>query len=112
MGFTEKIINGVAVITLKGKLMGGEDTNEVHEKVKHLISESTKNVVIDLSKIKWLNSQGLGMLMACLTSVKNAGGDLKISGATERVKSILMVTRLITIFKNFETVDEAVNSLR
>ena len=92
--------------------MGGSETKEVHEKIKSLIADGIKKVVIDLSKVKWLNSSGLGMLISCLTSVTNAEGQLKIAGATERVNSLFMVTKLITVFQSFETVDRAVATFK
>jgi len=67
-------------------------------------------LVFNLASVKWLNSRGLGMLMACYTSCKNAGGELKIAGATEKVNSLLMMTKLLTIFETFENVDRAVGS--
>jgi len=112
MAVKEKIIGNVTVLMVSGKLMGGNETREVHEKVKSLISDGLKKVVIDLSKVKWLNSQGLGMLMACFTSLRNAGGDLRIAGATDRVNSLLMITKLITIFETFETADRAVATFK
>lgn len=112
MAVKEKIIGNVAVLMVSGKLMGGNETREVHEKVKSLINDGLKKVVIDLSKVKWLNSQGLGMLMACFTSLRNAGGDLRIAGATDRVNSLLMITKLITIFETFETADRAVATFK
>lgn len=108
MAVKEKIVKDVAVLMVSGKLWGGPETREVHEKVKSVITDGLKKVVIDLSKVKWLNSQGLGMLMACLTSLRNADGDLRIAGATEKVKSLFMITKLITIFETFETADRAV----
>ena len=91
MAVKEKITGDVAVLSVSGKLMGGNETWEIHEKVKSLIADSVNKVVIDLAKVKWLNSQGLGMLMASYTSLKNAGGQLKVSGAAEKVNSLLMV---------------------
>jgi anti-sigma B factor antagonist len=55
-----------------------------------------------------MNSSGLGILITSLTSLRNAGGDLKICGASDRIESLLMVTKLITVFKHYKTLDEAV----
>jgi anti-sigma B factor antagonist len=107
MAVKEKFVKDVAVLTVSGKLMGGKDTWEVHDYVKRLISEGMKKIVFDLSHVKWLNSQGIGMLMTSMTSLKNVGGQMVIAGAATKVKSILMITNLITIFKNAETVEEA-----
>jgi anti-sigma B factor antagonist len=107
MSIKEKNIVDVAVLSISGKLMGGEETKAVHEKVKDITAAGTKKVVIDLSKVKWLNSSGLGTLISCLTSVQSANGSLKITGATEKVNSLFMMTKLITVFDTYDTVQEA-----
>jgi anti-sigma B factor antagonist len=102
-----KEVGDVSVMILKGKLMGGPETIEVHEQVKSLIDQDRKKVVIDLSHVAWMNSSGLGTMMGCLTSLKNAGGDLKLAGVTEKVKSLFMITKLITIFETYDSADQA-----
>ena len=110
MPLKEKMHGEVAVIELKGKLMGGNETMEVHDKIKELISKDVKKVVIDLGKVTWMNSTGLGALMGAMTSLRNAGGDLKLSRVTEKVKSLFMITKLITIFDTFDSVEDAVSA--
>ncbi len=112
MAIKEKIQGDVALLQVSGKLMGGEETKEVHEKVKSLLADGIKKIVIDVSDVKWLNSSGLGMLISCLTSVTNAEGQLKIAGATEKINSLLMITKLITVFDTYETVDRAVATFK
>lgn len=112
MSVKEKIVDNVAVLTVGGKLMGGNETWDVHSKVKSLLADGINKVVIDLSKVKWVNSQGLGMLMSCHTSLQNAKGRLAIAGVTEKVNSLFMITQLITIFDTYETVDRAVASFK
>lgn len=107
MGCKLKIMDDAAVIQVKGKLMGGPETFEVHEQIKNLVQDGIKKIVIDLSKVKWLNSSGIGMLMACLTTLRKNGGELVISGATEKVNSAFMVTKLITLFQSFDSVEDA-----
>lgn len=110
MAVKENMVGDVAVFTVSGKLMGGNETWDVHSKIKNLIESGSKKVVIDISKVKWMNSQGLGMLMSCHSSLKNAEGRLKIAGATEKVNSLFMITQMITIFETYETADRAVAS--
>lgn len=112
MSIKEEIRGDVAVLYLKGNLMGGPEGQEVHEKVKSLIADKVKKIVIDLSKVKWVNSSGLGILMACMTTVKSAGGSLKISGATDKIKNLFIITKLITIFDTYETAERAVASFQ
>jgi anti-sigma B factor antagonist len=104
----ENMEGGVAVLTLKGKMMGGPEMKDLHEHIKGLMSEGTKNVVIDLSKVKWLNSSGLGALMGALTTLRGEGGDLKLANTSDKIESLLMITKLMSIFETYETIDKAV----
>jgi anti-sigma B factor antagonist len=110
MQINEQMRGDVAIITLKGKLMGGPETMAIHDKIKELVGNNVKNVVIDLGKVKWMNSSGLGALMGAMTTLRNAKGELKLANVTDKVQSLFMITKLITIFQTFDGVDEAVNS--
>ncbi len=110
MQIKEQMKGDVAVLELKGKLMGGPETAAIHEKVKELVANNIKKVVIDLGKVNWMNSSGLGALMGSMTTLKNAGGELKLARVTEKVKSLFMITKLVTIFDTYDSVDEAVAS--
>ena len=107
-----KIVDDVAVITLKGKLMGGPETEACHRKVKEAISQGINKAAVDLSGAEWINSRGMGMLMACYISLANKGGELRLAGETEKTKSLLHMTKLNTIFKSYETVEDAIRSFR
>ena len=98
------------IIELKGNVMGGPDAVNLNEKLHELIDKGKKNVVVNLSKVKFMNSSGLGMLIGGLTTLRKAGGDLRIANASDKIESLLMVTKLITVFKHFRSVDEAVAS--
>jgi anti-sigma B factor antagonist len=110
MNIDVKEQNDVAVLTVKGNMMGGPETIAVHDKVKELIDQKKTKVVIDLSHVKWMNSSGLGTMMGCLTSLKSANGDLKLCGVTDKVKSLFMITKLITLFETYETPEEAIKA--
>jgi anti-sigma B factor antagonist len=110
MQIKEQMKGDVAVIALKGKLMGGPETMAIHSKVKELIESGVNKVVIDLGKVSWMNSTGLGALMSSMTSLRNADGDLKLTHVTDKVKSLFMITKLITIFDTFDTEEEAIAS--
>src|SRR5690625_2946235 len=98
------------VITPKGNVMAGPDGSMLHETLHELRKQGKKNVGVDLSKVKIMNSSGLGMLTSGLTTMRNAGGDLRLANVADRIQSLLVVTRLITVFKNYDSVDEAVES--
>lgn len=101
---------GAAVITLKGNVMGGPDSQEFQDLLHKLLDEGKKNIVVDLGSVKFMNSTGLGMLISGYTSIKNSGGSLKLANATEKINSLLVITKLITIFENFDSIDKAVAS--
>lgn len=105
---TEKY--GAVVIELKGNVMGGPEAQELSDLLHKLIEEKKLHVVIDLSDVKFMNSSGLGMLISSLTTMKNGGGNLKLANATEKIYSLLIITKLVSIFENFDSVDEAVKS--
>ncbi|RJP71861.1 MAG: anti-sigma factor antagonist [Ignavibacteriales bacterium] len=98
------------IIEIKGNIMGGPEAGELNELLHKLIDEDKKNVIIDLSDVKFMNSSGLGMLISAYTTMKNGGGNLKLANATEKINSLLLITKLVTIFENFDSVDEAVKS--
>lgn len=98
------------VITLKGNVMGGPDGSKLHDTLHELQESGKTNIVVDLSKVKFMNSSGLGMLISGMTTMRNAGGDLRLAKAADRIQSLLVITKLITVFKHFETVEEAAKS--
>jgi len=110
MKIKEKIENHVAVLTLSGKMMGGPETTALHDHIRGLINDGMKNIVIDLGEVKWMNSSGMGVLMAAMTTLSNSGGSLVLARVTEKVKSLLIITQLIKIFTTFETVERAIAS--
>jgi anti-sigma B factor antagonist len=112
MAIKEQTINDVVVIELKGKLMGGTETLEIHDKVKDLIAKGNIRVVADMEKVAWMNSTGLGALMGAMTSLRNAKGDLKLAKIPDNVENLLVITKLVTIFDTFDTVNEAVSAYK
>ncbi len=108
MALKEQMNGDVAIIELKGKLMGGSETSEIHDKIKELITKGNIKVVADMDKVSWMNSTGLGALMGAMTSLRNAKGDLKLAKIPDNVENLLVITKLVTIFDTFETVDQAI----
>ena len=98
------------IIEFKGNVMGGPDATKLNETLHDIIEKGQKNVVADLRKVSFMNSSGLGMLTGGLTTMRNAGGDLRIANAAKKIESLLIVTKLITVFKHYRSVDEAVAS--
>ena len=90
--------------------MGGDDTKDFNDLLHKLIDEGKKNVIVDLADVKFMNSSGLGMMIGGLTTMKKAGGNLKLARVTDKIESLLIITKLITIFESYENVEDAVKS--
>lgn len=106
---TEKY--GAVIVELKGNVMGGDDTKEFNDLLHKLIDEKKIRVIIDLGDVKFMNSSGLGMLIGGLTTMKKANGFYKLANVTDKIESLLIITKLITIFEHYESVDKAIESL-
>lgn len=110
MQIKETIDGDVVVLALKGNLMGEPETTEFRDKIKSLVRDGFLKIVLDVSKVKWINSSGLGALISALATVNSGGGDMRIANVTEKINSLFMITQLIKVFKSFDTIERAVAS--
>ena len=110
MKLTSREEGGVVILEPKGKIMGGPDATLLHDNLHEFIEQNKKKVVIDLSKVEWMNSTGLGILISGLTTLRNNGGELKLACVTEKIESLLTITKLITVFESFDSVADAITS--
>lgn len=110
MKITQREIGNAVILDLNGKLTGGPDADTFREVFKSIIDQGKKNIVVNLEKVSWINSTGLGILISGYTSVRRAGGDLVVMHASDRIESILYVTKLNLLFKSYESEEDAVRS--
>ena len=110
MNFDVTERGGVTVLASRANVLGGPDGADLHDYLADLRAQGRRNVVMDLGAARLVNSSGLGMLVSALTTLRNAGGDLRLAAVPEQVRSLFVITRLDRVFKAFETVDEAVAS--
>lgn len=97
------------VIRLTGRLDAASAT-QLKDQVKHLLGAGDKALVIDLSQVTFMDSSGLGSLVACLRSANQSSGDVKLAALTPEICNIVELTRLHRLFQIFDSVDEAVKS--
>ena len=100
--------DGVIILEPKGKILGGPDATLLKDQLQSLIEQGKTRVVIDLAEVDYMNSTGLGILISTLTSLRKANGELKLANVTEKIQSLLTITKLVTVFDDYETVEEAV----
>jgi len=104
--------DSVAILDVSGKLMGGPDADVFRETIKNLIDEGYKKVVVNMSQVPFINSTGLGILISAYTTLRKVDGVLKLASVTERIDSLLMITKLGTIFETYSTEEKAVESFK
>ncbi len=102
--------NGTTILELKGNIKGGQDGTIFYDKLQDLIKQNRKKVVLDLSKVVWINSRGLGILISGLNIMHQNNGELKLAAVAEKVKSLMILTKLITVFEDYNTVEEAIGA--
>lgn len=100
----------VTVIHLNGDVLGGPDATQLNDRLHQLVSGGNLKIVLDLAGVSFMNSSGLGMLIGGLTTMKNAGGNLKLANPAERIQSLLVITKLSSLFSSYKSVEEAVES--
>ena len=110
MNLTTVEKNGVIIITLDGAILGGPEASALNTELHRMIAAGSLRAVIDLSGVSLMNSSGLGMLISSYTALKNAGGELRLAGANEKIRTLLTIAKLQGIFRSLPTVEEAVVS--
>jgi anti-sigma B factor antagonist len=103
-------VDGVAVLALDGRIVLGEETIALREKVKGLLGEGKKKLVIDLKNVTMIDSSGLGALVAVHSSAKSGGATLRLCNLGSRTNELLQMTRLLTVFEVSNSEAEAVSS--
>jgi anti-sigma B factor antagonist len=109
--FSQKKDPKVHYLFMEGDLIGDEAGPMLAEMVSDSVEEGIKVLVIDLEKVRYISSSGLGLLITLLTKMKNAGGELFLTAPSEHVKKLLIITKLNGIFKVLDSVDELTSQL-
>ncbi len=107
---TNKEIDGVSVVALDGRIVLGEESNSLRERVKTLIGAGKKKIVLNMANVKYIDSAGLGILVAAHVSAKNQGAAVHLSNLGNKFHDVLQLTRLLTVFSVYDTEPEAINS--
>ena len=106
---TNETENGV-VITLEGEMMLGYSANDFHEAIKNAIENNKKKIVVDLSKVQFITSWGIGILMYGHTTTTNLGGEFKLVAVSEKIREIFRKIKLENVFEQYTSVEEALRS--
>jgi len=110
MKIEKRVKDNVLILDLKGKILIGNGIDELREEINNAIKEEKIKLLLNFSDVPYLDSTGLGEVVRSYTSVKNKGGSVKIINLTQKVRDLLSVTKLITVFETFEDEDKAIAS--
>jgi anti-sigma B factor antagonist len=107
---TNREVDGVSVVALDGRIVLGEESNALREKVKSLIAGGKKKIVLNMDNVTFIDSAGLGTLVASHHSAKSQGAALKLCHLGSKFQEVLQITKLLTVFDVYNTEAEAVGS--
>jgi len=104
---TSREIEGVTVLSCAGRIDFGEDAAALRTAVKALIP-GTPRIIIDLEHATHMDSGGLGVMVSLYCSAQASGTDIKLANLGPRLKGVLQITKLVTVFEVYDTVDQAI----
>ena len=102
-------LGSVAIVDCSGRIVMGEETAFLRSQVKDLLNES-RQIVLNLAEVNYIDSSGLGTLVGLYTSARSVGGEIKLAALTGRVKDVLQITKLGSIFEFYDTAEEAAST--
>ncbi len=108
--FTVREVDGVGVVALDGRIVLGEESNALRERVKAMLAEGKKKIVLNMNNITFIDSAGLGTLVALHHSARTQGAGLKLCHLGAKFEEVLQITKLVTVFDVYDTEAAAVAS--
>src|SRR5437764_6258132 len=109
---TKRTVDGILAIGCSGRIVFGEEYSLLREEVKKAIADGYKRIVLNLGEVNYIDSGGLGTLVALHTTAHNAGATIKLANLTKRVGDLLQVTKLLTVFEVHNSEYEALEAFR
>lgn len=107
---TDSVVEGVSMIALSGRIVLGEESNALREKLKSLVAGGATKIVLNMSEVDYIDSSGLGTLVAAHLSAKTAGASVRLCNLGHKFNEVMQLTKLITIFDVFDSEAAAVAS--
>ena len=106
----QKTHEGVVILDIKGRLTVGPEATQLRDQVSALAAAGSKNVILNLAEVDYIDSTGLGALVICATTLRKVGGDVKLLNLNKRNLELLVITKLATVFALFTDEQDAVNA--
>lgn len=109
---TERDVNGITVVTMDGRIVLGEESNALRERVKSLLAGQKSKIVLDMGNVTYIDSAGLGTLVATYHSARQQGATMKLANLGQKFREVLQVTKLLTVFEVHDSEGAAVASFK
>ena len=106
-----RVADGVTIVSCSGRIMFGDEANALRDALKKVLS-STRYVVLDFSGVTYIDSGGLGTLVGVYSSARSGGADIKLTGLGPRLRDVLQITKLATVFEVYDTDQQAIAAFR
>ena len=103
-------VDGVTILDLSGRITLGEGSITLRDSVHEVLDKGSKHILLNLAQISYIDSSGVGELVSAFTSVKNAGGELKLLNLTQKVHDLLQITKLYTVFDIWDNEASAIGA--
>ena len=110
MTIQERVVGSVVILDLDGKLVLGDGDALLKDKVHSLVFQGRKQILLNLGKVAYVDSSGLGALVATSVTAKNNGGEIKLLSLTKRLHDLLSISKLVTVFDCYDSEPEALKS--
>jgi anti-sigma B factor antagonist len=109
---TNREVDGVTVVTLEGRIVLGEESHSFREKLKSLLAEGKKKIVLNMANIKYIDSSGLGALVAAQFSAKTQSASVRLCNLGKKFHEVMQITKLLTVFDVYDTEAAAISSFQ
>ena len=103
-------VDGVTILDLSGQIKLGEGSVTIRDAVRDLLAKGQKKVLLNMGEINYIDSSGVGELVSAFTTVRNAGGEMKLLNLTKRVHDVLQITKLYTVFDIWDDETRAITA--
>ncbi|HXC72860.1 MAG TPA: STAS domain-containing protein [Pyrinomonadaceae bacterium] len=108
----ERQAGDVTILDLTGEVRIGEGSVALRDSIRNLADQGKKKVLLNLAGVKYIDSSGIGELIANYTTISRQGGQLKLLKLTDRVQNLLVITKLLTVFDSYDDESEALKSFQ
>ena len=110
MEISERKVGDIIIVDIIGKMVASEDPGRLKDKVTSLVFQGNKKVILNLGNVSYMDSSGLGEMVACHGSAVRGGGEVKLANTGKKIKDLLIMTKLLTVFDSHDNEQDAIQS--